>query len=488
MNKNSINFEEIKPLIIKLCRKYVCIGLSEKKMIDLLFAEINKNKQQIEEVDKNKQLEYIENILDKFLKRYIKQLCCENEDNFIKIANRYINYNLKQPYDYTHGNLRQIRRLINFFQSVQYNPDPDLYIPIINNNKKMKAYLENIISENLDKIENKYIEAMYNDEISLFIKLYCKSNNINIEENDGIVDEKFYDKIEIHDSLNTNSLNEYVRDKNYQLLSKEEEIEFIKKIKDGDLTARDEFIKRNIGLILSVAKRYKTGIFEFNDFVQEGYFGIIKALEKFDIERGVRFSTYAVPWIKNAISRYIVCNERTIRLPINKYEEVGTFIKEYRNIIENSDIKPDIKQLAIKFGINEDEVSELLVLMNNTISIEELNNRKCIHKEPVIADDALFRNLIRKHDKEKLEQIINSINLREDERFILYNYYGLNCEPLTLQQIGEIFNVTRERIRQKKESALNKIRKSDKIEYLAEFRESKEEALQNIIILTKKKK
>lgn len=248
----------------------------------------------------------------------------------------------------------------------------------------------------------------------------------------------------------------------FPVLSKEEEIYYIKKIQQGDKEAYDYFIKSNLRLVVSIAKSYyHNTTMSFEDIIQEGNIGLINAISKFDLAEGCRFSTCATPWIKQSISRALINNSKTIRLPAHKTQLVKhmkNFIKEYN---DKNHSEPTVTQVAKHFSISEKAVLEVFPYLNECISLDaplETDDKTTVSetiqdvKNISPEEKAILKNR---------SQIILSVleTLSEQEKNIIIMRFGLiDGIPKTLDEVGAYYEVTKERIRQIEEKALRKLR------------------------------
>ena len=250
------------------------------------------------------------------------------------------------------------------------------------------------------------------------------------------------------------------------LLTKEEEVELSILAHNGDNTAREKLIESNLRLVLSIANRYIGRGLEYDDLVQEGTKGLLKAVEKFDHTKGFKFSTYATWWIRQSIVRSIADQGRTIRLPVHLMEKVNKLNRLTTKLTQKYGREPTIAELADEMGMTEDDVREVQCVSQDIISLET----------NIGEDDSILEDIIQdvnavspSAEYEKVElhddimKILKKLSPREEK--IIRLRYGLDDgKPKTLDEVGKIFNLTRERIRQVEERALRKLKiKLDKI-------------------------
>lgn len=265
-----------------------------------------------------------------------------------------------------------------------------------------------------------------------------------------------------------NGLDEYISKLPKELLTKEQEEEIFKKIKNGDNEAKNEAITKNLRLVISVAKRYAGSGMDFLDLIQEGNIGLIKAVEKFDIEKGYRFSTYATWWIKQTITRSIQEKRRTVKIPTHQENRIR-LLTDYNNAYYRDNGKyPTKEEIAEHLHWNNDTVE-------NTISM--IKTKMVLLSTPISedSDDELI-NFIEDEDEinadkiifsKQIIEVIEKSKLTEREKKILYLRYGIyDGEYHTLEEVGKIYNLTRERIRQIEFKACRKLRRKSEIKEL----------------------
>jgi RNA polymerase primary sigma factor len=248
-----------------------------------------------------------------------------------------------------------------------------------------------------------------------------------------------------------------------KLLTTEEEVDLAKRIAEGDERAKTQLVKANLRLVVSIAKKYIGRGLSFLDLIQEGNLGLIRAAEKFDYKRGFKFSTYATWWIQQSITRGIADKSRTIRLPVHMIETIGRLKKVTRDMSHELGRTPTKEELSGRMGISLAKLRLVLKATQSTISLETPLHTK---DEASKIGDFLVDESIESPDSkvsqenlsEELEKILDS--LRPRERDVLKLRFGLNDgNKRTLEEIGQLFGVSRERVRQIETRALNKLRK-----------------------------
>ncbi|MFQ5780545.1 MAG: RNA polymerase sigma factor RpoD/SigA [Nitrospiria bacterium] len=245
------------------------------------------------------------------------------------------------------------------------------------------------------------------------------------------------------------------------LLTFKEEVALAKRIKKGDESARQRMIESNLRLVVSIGKRYMNRGLPFSDIIEEGNIGLIKAVEKYDHRKGFRFSTYASWWIRQAIERAIINQGKLIRLPVHVVERVNQYLGHLEDLVQELGREPGTNEISKKMHIKEGDITHIQQLLKKTYSLDSpISVNQETSLRDVIEDTAQVSPMLRTEGVRRREDLLEWMEaLNDNERKVIVMRFGLEGdETFTLEEIGKVFGLTRERVRQIESAALRKLR------------------------------
>lgn len=476
--------EILLPTINNLYKTVDYIGITKEEFYNLVLREVNKSKRTYK--GDIVYIEYIKKRMNIVLGNQVKNNLLEPETAII-IINNYINKHLIKSDEYE-DSIKNLKELDKFFKTYNYIPNPDVLLQIIEENSAFYKMIESIMKKHRTQIISGNLEKIFDDgTITLIIDTYCMLNNIEIKESEEF--EK--DNIDLGNFELTDSVKTYLREIGRRpLLSLEEERKLAQRISQSDSYARKIFIESNLKLVVSIARRYIGRGLSFLDLVQEGNLGLMTAVDKFDVNRGLKFSTYATHWIKQAITRAIADKGRNVRVPVYIYEKIGAYKKAITNLETRLNRQPTINEIANEMGLSIPEVTKLYKLQSDTVSIntligddEDTELENFIPASEETTEDVAIVGTMQL----QVRKLLEDCNLKSREIEVLRLRFGFNDrEPMTLEEVGKKFGITRERVRQIESKALMKIRRSKHVKALAEYMHNPDKSLENIEIFREK--
>ncbi len=256
-----------------------------------------------------------------------------------------------------------------------------------------------------------------------------------------------------------------------ELVTVEEEVELAQRIRRGDRAALDKLTKANLRFVVSVAKQYQNQGLSLPDLINEGNLGLIKAAEKFDETRGFKFISYAVWWIRQSILQALAEQSRIVRLPLNQVGSLNKISKAYSRFEQENERKPSVDELADELDMSAEKISDTMKVSGRHVSVDapfvegEENNLLdvLVNEDSPMAD----RTLVNESLAREIDRALNTLSEREKD--IIQMFFGIGRHEMTLEEIGDMFNLTRERVRQIKEKAIRRLRNSTKSKLLKSY-------------------
>ena len=351
-------------------------------------------------------------------------------------------------------NVLEISEINNFFKDIELTEE------------RTERIIEFLEQKNVDVLQ---ISDDRDDEDDMILELE-NSGDVPDDEEIENIDLSVPDGIGIEDPVRM-----YLKEiGKVPLLSADEEVELAKRMEEGDMEAKKKLAEANLRLVVSIAKRYVGRGMLFLDLIQEGNLGLIKAVEKFDYKKGYKFSTYATWWIRQAITRAIADQARTIRIPVHMVETINKFVRVQRQLLQELGREPYPEEIAVQMGMPVERVREIQKISLEPVSLETpIGEEEDSHlgdfiqddNVPVPAEAAAFTLL-----REQLEEVLGTLTDREQK--VLKLRFGLeDGRARTLEEVGKEFKVTRERIRQIEAKALRKLRHPSRSRKLKDYLE-----------------
>lgn len=353
---------------------------------------------------------------------------------------------------HTKKNVLEYQEINNFFGDMELDEE------------KMEKIIEYLENNGIDVFQISDDKDDVDDDIILGMEAGGEGDEEDIEN----IDLSVPDGVSIEDPVRM-----YLKEiGKVPLLSADEEVELAKRMEEGDAEAKKKLAEANLRLVVSIAKRYVGRGMLFLDLIQEGNLGLIKAVEKFDYKKGYKFSTYATWWIRQAITRAIADQARTIRIPVHMVETINKLIRVSRQLLQELGREPTPEEIAAELDMPVERVREILKISQEPVSLETpIGEEEDSHLGDFIQDDnvpvpaeAAAQTLL----KEQLDEVLDTLTEREQK--VLRLRFGMNDgRARTLEEVGKEFDVTRERIRQIEAKALRKLRHPSRSRKLRDY-------------------
>ena len=373
----------------------------------------------------------------------------KNENHEVKFIEKL---NALKELAHTKKNVLEYQEINNFFGDMELDEE------------KMEKIIEYLENNGIDVFQISDDKDDVDDDIILGMEADGEGNEEDVEN----IDLSVPDGVSIEDPVRM-----YLKEiGKVPLLSADEEVELAKRMEEGDAEAKKKLAEANLRLVVSIAKRYVGRGMLFLDLIQEGNLGLIKAVEKFDYKKGYKFSTYATWWIRQAITRAIADQARTIRIPVHMVETINKFVRVQRQLLQELGREPYPEEIAEHMNMPVDRVREIQKISLEPVSLETpIGEEEDSHlgdfiqdeNVPVPAEAAAFTLL-----REQLEEVLGTLTEREQK--VLKLRFGLeDGRSRTLEEVGREFEVTRERIRQIEAKALRKLRHPSRSRKLKDY-------------------
>ena len=474
-------YNSLLPIINELYLSFKYVNISDEDYVKLVLKEISDSKKTYKG-DQN-YIEYIKRKIKFQLSEMTKKMLFNPKTSFT-LLNNYITQNIVSISNYVDA-IKYFKKLSNFLETYNYVPNLDLLVELINKNVIFNQMIATIFNECRTQITSGKAEEQFDDNLLLStIDTYCMLNHIEINELENIS----YDDYDISKLSSMDSVKMYLKEIGERpLLSTEQERNLAIRLSEGDAKARELFIESNLRLVVYIAKRYVDRGLSFLDLIQEGNLGLIKAVDNYDISKSYKFSTYAIHWIRQAITRAIANKGRNIRIPVHMYSKVGLYKRTITKMEEQLGRSPTINEIANEMDLSISEVAKLHKLSEDTVSInvmigdekgKELGN--FLASEETIEEEVISKKMKQELPLQLRKTLGKSQLSQRDIDVLLYRVGFYTGSPMTLEEVGKIYGVTRERIRQIEAKALKKIRNLKDTDELAVYTTYPEQSLQNI--------
>lgn len=397
-----------------------------------------------------------------------------------------INLYLEYYWDNSENAEDNLNELVTFFGEISYNPTIDFYFNLFEMQPKIVTALNRLFKKLQPPITLDLLEAIpYYNNISQIIDAYISHNNIDVSYDIELEEEEEIENKnrKENDYYFADPTKAYLMEiSRIPLLKIDEERYMLEQIAQGNASVRDKFIESNLRLVVSIAKKRLGRGLELLDLVSEGNFGLMKAVDRYKLSSGNRFSTYATWWIRQAIDRAIADHGSTIRKPVHMRESFNKLARTQANLVKKIGREPTTEEIAKELGWTVGKVEEVWQNNMDTVSIHTIVGDEDTELEHFIPDTRdNYAEVMQSDLSHSLFEVINRANLDERSIEVLKYRFGFyDGRVYTLEEVGQIYGVTRERIRQIENKALKKIRKNSRTKLLADYLESPKEGINYI--------
>lgn len=448
--------------------KYIFFNVDELKETSYEALEYFKNN-----YDGNVNVNnYFKSIFDKYIHKYLS-----SKIKSLSSCSYLIEYFFSSDKDF----LNTFLKFDKFLQNYELEFSFEIICDILNNYSFIDESIQKLFKKySAEKLVNNFFDLLSSNNLYSFVIAYAGVHDISVDT--------FGDDNNTYDSELLDSVSLLKKDISHRkVLTFDQEQVLFRRYKNGDMSARNIIIESNIRLVMRLAnsKKSHAGTLSFEDLIQEGTLGLMKAIELYDFTLGLKFSTYAVYWINQKISRAIMDNGRTVRLPVHIFEGVNNFNRVRKELLEKLNRTPTVEEIAKEMQL---PVSKVKSYYDKLEGIKSLNDRVkedsesefqdfYVEKDSVSVEDQVLNSML----PLEIEKLIDSSGLNDKEKGVLIHRYGLfGFESETLQEIGERYGVTRERIRQYESRALRKLRRNMITKDFAVYMDNPTLAVQNL--------
>ena len=448
-------YKSLQPSLERMISDFKYLNLTEQ---DIKPVAIEVLKRLLKRHENNPDSSYVRGRIIKIIIEDRKESLGNHSYEFA-VLNSYIN-NMDYKEENEEAVLEKLKRIFRFSKLYCIDFSQEVMIELLKSNSVFNNLCEKFVKDNYEVITNDRAYNVFQNEYLTDIgEAYCAFNNITISCED-------FSEYGKH-SYMTDSVKAYLQEMGrIPLLTPDEEKELIKLVKNGDKAAQDKFVSSNLRLVVSIAKRYIGKGLPFLDLIQEGNLGLIKAVEKFSPERGVKFSTCGTWWIRQNITRAISNQSRIIRIPTHLHERVNNYKRLKEKMEMEIGREPTLDEVAERMNASIEAAEKYESLLLGTVSLNSPVSQEEDEKESEMGmfipanenteEEALMGTL-----SKELSEAFKKVCLSEREKEILIMRFGLDGrEPMTLEQIGSYYGLTRERVRQLEAKALKRLKYS----------------------------
>ena len=477
--KSKDNSKKILSRINALFKSFSYLNISEEELYNIVLEEIDKANNAVEKADSYDK--YLLSMINNRLINISRELLSDL-DSSTQIIDNYINKNIKNVKNIS-DSILYFDKINEIFDSCGLIPSLELIQYLIINNNTFSRMISLIVKHYKSKIVNEEIEEVFdNDTILTSIDVYCDVVDKSIKQEEMVKETR---KVSSKSSLNEYPATRRMNER--PVLKQSEELDVAKKIAEGDEKARELLIESNLRLVSKYAFKYSYSKVPVEDLFQEGLFGLMTAVDKFDYTRGFKFSTFATHWIRQAIKRFIDDNARIIRLPVYLSEKIYKFNKNYNKLELELGRPPTIDELSKKTRLSRKKVEELITIQNDAFSLDtpvgEDGEEDLYTFIPDSGEDP-HNIVINGTLKDELIKLIDISKLTSQNKEVVKYYFGLmDGVPHSFEETGKKFNKSKQMIDQIVKKSIRVLRNSSAVFEMTNYFEDEERAKNNIIAL-----